>query len=469
MLGAQNNSMRRYLILASSLLSVLATPEQIHLALAGKTSNGDHNSMTVSWQTEKATATSVVKYGKKSGVYDQTASGSCSTYYKTFDHHVTLGELAPETEYFYVVGDSTDGYSVEKAFRSAATTQLRGNFSFAVFADLGVVNGESTTAYLKTIKDDIKLVWHGGDISYADDSFSHFGCYVDFCYEDTWNTYMKGIEDVSSKVPYMTAPGNHEADCHDPSCMLSSERKEKLSNFTAYNHRFQMPSTESGGALNMHYSFNYGSVHFISIDTETGYKGAEEETKYVFPCGGFADQISWLENDLIQANKERDARPWILVQGHHPMYWGDEINAEFQAAMEDLFYKYGVDMYFSGHKHSYERDYPVYKSAVTTSYSKPLATTYVMIGGAGNDEMDDATVKNLDRSKDMAPHAARKASSTTGPWTAVTDTNKFGIGKVTIVDDSNLKFEYYRTTTGELYDKFTLTRDHSIYKTVELH
>lgn len=27
----------------------------------------------------------------------------------------------------------------------------------------------------------------------------------------------------------------------------------------------------------MHFSFNYGPVHFISIDTETGYPGAAEE------------------------------------------------------------------------------------------------------------------------------------------------------------------------------------------------
>ena len=38
-----------------------------------------------------------------------------------------------------------------------------------------------------------------------------------------------------------------------------------------------------------------------------------------------------------------------------------------------------------------------------------------------------------------------------------------GIGRVTIVDDSQLEFEYIRTKTGEVYDKMTLTRDHSKY------
>lgn len=62
---------------------------------------------------------------------------------------------------------------------------------------------------------------------------------------------------------------------------------------------------------------------------------------------------------MIEANKNRATRPWIFVQGHRPMYQGKSINADFQAAMEEMFYEYGVDIYFSGHVHSYERDYPV--------------------------------------------------------------------------------------------------------------
>ena len=181
---------------------------------------------------------------------------------------------------------------------------------------------------------------------------------------------MEDIESVASHIPYMTTPGNHEAECHDPACLFDKERREKLSNFTAYNTRFRMPSIESkSNALNMHFSFNYGPVHFISIDTETGillvslylllhnssiilyifligFPGAALADRYVLPCGGFEGQLQWLENDLIEANADRANRPWIFAQGHRPMYQGDSVNAEFQSAMEDLFYKYGVDIYF---------------------------------------------------------------------------------------------------------------------------
>jgi hypothetical protein len=229
-----------------------------------------------------------------------------------------------------------------------------------------------------------------------------------------------------------------------------------------------MPSPESAGVLNMHYSFNYANIHFISIDTETGYPGAQEEKHYVFPCGGFGDQLTWLENDLKQANAERDVRPWIFVSGHHPMYNGDSINADFQKAMEELFYRYGVDVYFAGHVHSYERDLPVYQGQVDSAgYNNPLATTHLLIGGAGNDEM-----KQIQLVKDLLDPTPKEgkglskwfASTANGAWTAVTDKDEHvGIGKVTILDDNHLTFEYIRTKTGEVFDTFSLYRDHSQY------
>jgi hypothetical protein len=51
-------------------------------------------------------------------------------------------------------------------------------------------------------------------------------------------------------------------------------------------------------------------------------------------------------------------------------------------------------------------------------------------------------------------------------WTVVTDKDDHvGVGKVTVLDDSRLVFEYVRTITdgGEVFDSFTLQRDHSVY------
>jgi len=54
---------------------------------------------------------------------------------------------------------------------------------------------------------------------------------------------MDWVEPLTSHKPYMVLPGNHEAACHafnDYICESSHK------NFTPYNHRFRMPSIESG-------------------------------------------------------------------------------------------------------------------------------------------------------------------------------------------------------------------------------
>ena len=438
------------LALFSALGAVMAAdlPTQVHIALAGLDSNGDSNSMTVSWNTKGATTTSTVKFGTSSGVYNNAATGAAAAYYETFNHHVTLGTLAPNTQYFYIVGDDASGWSKEYTFKSAPTyNQLRGNFSFFVFGDMGEKRADDSERYIKANKESVDLIWHAGDVGYADDSFLHLGCMTEFCYEKAFDDYLNDAEEWASLRPYMVMPGNHEADCHDPACLLSRERREKLSNFTAFNGRFKMPSKESGGIMNMFYSFNYGNVHFISFDSETDYPNAPLATRYVLPCGGFGDQLKWLEQDLIKANENSAERPWVLVAAHRPMYHSTNINKELQAAVEELFYKYGVDIYITGHVHSYERNYPTYQGVPEKTYQNPRAPSHLLIGGAGNDEMKD--VPNNDVS---AP----------GPWTVVTDGN-YGIGKITIEDDNNLSFDYIQTTTGKVFDTFHLYRDHSAY------
>lgn len=98
-----------------------------------------------------------------------------------------------------------------------------------------------------------------------------------------------------------------------------------------------------------------------------------------------------------------------------------------------------------------------------------------MTGGAGNDEMRDA---QFVADQPEAPKGEKyvvpglpvvtegqgkwRQSDVAGTWTAVTDKDYFGVGTVEIVNDSTMKFNYYRTTSGELYDTVTLQRDRSV-------
>lgn len=206
--------------LSATLSFASDAPTQVHVALAGSDSQGNSNTIAVSWNTQNQTATTVVKYGTQSGVYTESASGRSSAYYETFNHHVVLNALAPNTKYYYVVGDDVQGWSKEFSFTSAPlSADLRENFSFLVFGDLGVVNGDPTKDYINNVKDDIELIWHAGDASYADDSFLHKGCVAKFCYESALDEYMVGIEEWASGIPYMVTPGNHEAGEFSPLCI----------------------------------------------------------------------------------------------------------------------------------------------------------------------------------------------------------------------------------------------------------
>lgn len=198
------------LAIVASVLAIITkhTPTQVHIALAGSDANGNSNGMAVSYHTTDATATTTVKYGTRSKHYDFTATGEQVTYYETYHHHTVLPDLLPNTVYYYVVGDEKGGWSSEYKFKSSPTSSsLRGNYSFAVFGDLGLVNGQWSLNQLTAWKDSIDFVWHGGDVGYADDSFLHLGCAVRFCYEDAYNNYMTATEPWSSQIPYMVAVG----------------------------------------------------------------------------------------------------------------------------------------------------------------------------------------------------------------------------------------------------------------------
>ena len=64
--------------------------------------------------------------------------------------------------------------------------------------------------------------------------------------------------------------------------------------------------------------------------------------------------------------------------------------------VERLFYKYGVDLYICGHEHDYERMFDVapkpnllhpWLSGETTRSTRNMpATTYIVVGSAGNHE-----------------------------------------------------------------------------------
>jgi len=406
-------------------------PQQIHIAFAG-----DH-AMTVSWLTIEDTDVSVVLYGTSSQVYDTISFGNSSTYYESYDHHVVLSQLLPETTYYYVCGDNKNSLSKEYSFTTPPDAPKP--FTVAVFGDMGIRNSEDTQKTLIAEMDKYSWVYHVGDFAYADDRF-------EWTYELIWNQFMSQIEPITANRPYMICPGNHEATCY---AIGSIGCTEPHKNFTAYRSRFRMPAPESlSTSGNMWFSFNYSYVHFVSISTETDYPHAPEGRGTLWNTGPFGPQLEWLEADLAAANNDRDAHPWIIVVGHRPLYSSEladfPVNAleVLREAVEELFHRYGVDMYICGHVHAYERMWPIYKGkAVQKDYFQPNATTYVVIGNAGN-------IEGL--SQDWV--------RTDPDWLASRNDQDFGYALLHFPDSSTLHWELHRSGDNALLDEFDIRK-----------
>ncbi|KAK3240763.1 hypothetical protein CYMTET_49414 [Cymbomonas tetramitiformis] len=437
----------------------LYAPVQVHTALFGKDDRGDSNGMTISWQTIGRTSSSIVKFGTVSGVRDQVARGNSSSYFATFDHHVHLTGLTAATTYYYQVGDPSTGFSQEFNFQTApANVGAEMSFKIMVYGDLGIVNSDPTFKRLKANRDTVDLFWHLGDISYADDAIIETP--LTFRYEAIYNDWMKELESIAAQKAYMVSPGNHEAECHSVPCQVSSEKLNKLGNFAAFNSRWRMPFKQSGSSSNMFYSFNFANVHFISINTETDFEGAASDHYTLGPAvGGFGDWVKWLEADLIQATKDRHLRPWIIVGGHRPVYTLITCDKDgmpssdaraLQKAMEDLFEKYQVDLYVSGHQHSYERQLPVFRGVPELQqnlsiYANPTHTTHIVAGMAGNVEAH--------ADYGGSPHQV---------WNAVKDDSHYGFGRLSVINSTDLFWEFIGSDSGDVLDAFTLHRERPV-------
>lgn len=234
-----------------------------------------------------------------------------------------------------------------------------------LIADMGVTHAEDTMEGIQhyVTSNTAQMIFHAGDISYAD-NFSkekHNNSYI-------WVEYMNELRNISPWVPYMTCPGNHEAQF----------------DFAAYLNWLPMPGRQNA-ASNFYYSFDYIGVHFVSFSTE-------------HPFDPQSDQYRFIEQDLIMANKNRAKVPWVMVFGHRPLYCTSVIAHErcakeavlYRSYLEDLFYEQKVDVYLCGHNHNYERTYPVYReNATQKDFHNPRAPVYIVDGAAGRYSLQD--------------------------------------------------------------------------------
>ncbi|KIN08412.1 hypothetical protein OIDMADRAFT_187792 [Oidiodendron maius Zn] len=382
-------------------------PTQIRLAYAGT------NGMSVSWNTNQQLQRPTVTFGSSEHRLSRSASSETSITYEsssTWNNHVTLTDLAPDTKYFYMPMCGNQTYS----FTTARKVGSPEPYKFAMVGDMGTFgpDGLSTTVgkgaanplqpgamttiqSLNSLKSSYDFIWHVGDIAYADAWLKEEkGGYITplntsdngAVYDRILNDFYNEVEEISSDTPYMVSPGNHEANCDNGSNLTICVAGQ--TNFTGFRAHWNMPSAQSGGLENFWYSFDHGMVHYVQFNTETDFPNAPDlpggsANEDAGPFAPNGTQLEWLKRDL--ASVDREKTPWIIAAGHRPWYMSSQPGCtDCQAAFEPLLLKYGVDLVLSGHVHYYDRQAAVENGTTQEITNNPTAPWYITNGAGGH-------------------------------------------------------------------------------------
>jgi hypothetical protein len=243
-----------------------------------------------------------VQWGTQQDNLKNVAVGQSNTYARTppcslapvtqcseHFHEVQITGLKPNTKYWYKIpaaNGTTESQTL--SFKTAHAAGDRSEFTVAVLNDMGYTNAHGTHQYLgNAVEDGLAFAWHGGDISYADDWYSGIlpcesswpVCYngsstrlpggppypaeyldaplpagevpnqggpqggdMSVLYESNWDLWQQWMNTISTKVPYMVLPGNHEAAC--------AEFDGGNNTLTAYLNNDQANSSAAKSALN---------------------------------------------------------------------------------------------------------------------------------------------------------------------------------------------------------------------------
>ncbi|CDH48613.1 iron zinc purple acid phosphatase-like [Lichtheimia corymbifera JMRC:FSU:9682] len=293
-------------------------------------------------------------------------------------------DLAPSTRFQYKVGAFKDDISLWSDIYEFHTPDSTDNFQFIAAADMGIVNAVSMPILKQLARqNEYDFLAMMGDQAY--DLADMDGTKGD--------EYLNFAQEVYAQMPVLTTPGNHE----------------KHYNFTHYKRRFNhLPFNESDSPTPMLYSFDYKSMHLVSFSTEAYFSNDTNELQTA---------LQWLEQDLKRANAMRHKRPWLVIMGHRPLYctprndkdcsWKADLlrhgllsadnTTRTTLGMEELFIKYKVDLYLCGHKHGYERSFPIAgNKKMADQYHNTPSYFQVITGNAGNyDGPDPADITTL--------------------------------------------------------------------------
>ena len=302
--------------------------------------------MTVRWETTRP-STSIVHWGSQVdfvGAKDDrkpTFANKQTQRGKHRLHEVRIDGLKPDTAYYYRV-QSVDDLGRELwgevlSFQTAPGADTP--FAFAVISDTQgnpKVSGR-VAQHAWGLRPNFLL--HPGDLVSTG------------TVKQQWlEHFFSSMKPLLERVALFPVLGNHERDAR------------------FYYDYMSLPAPE------YYYPFEYGNAQFFMIDSN----------RKVAPG---SEQFTFLERELKRSKAE-----WKIVCYHHPAYTSDEndygntwygpsTRGDLRTRkLVPLFDKYGVDIVWNGHIHSYERTWPIRADEAT---APAKGTVYMITGGGG--------------------------------------------------------------------------------------
>ncbi len=341
-------------VLSVGLLSALSA--QVQVVRGPYLQSPTSNSVKILWRTD-APATSSVSVGSS----PQSLTLHFGDSVLKTDHSVTVTGLNASTTYFYSV-NNVDGNQFGPDFRFKTFPAAGTSPDFRVWAmgDFGKGNSSQQKvrdAYLNysANKETDLWIWLGDNV-YPDGRDEEYQAYV---FDSVW-----GYKKIMTYLPFMPTPGNHDYNVISP----VTGSVAPLSQTGPYLNMVDPPiNGEAGGVASgtkLYYSFNYGNVHFVSINSELGsLYNASHDWIGIRLFGTFtgSPMMTWLQQDLAA-----NTLPWTVVFFHQPPHTDGSHDSEafwevYMKAMREkwtpVLEQYGVDLVLCGHSHVYERSY----------------------------------------------------------------------------------------------------------------
>ena len=302
--------------------------------------------MTIRWETSRL-STSMVHWGTKAELLgDDQAKVPVYAMRQEVPgmhllHEVRLDGLQENTAYYYRVETVDDQgsrlWSDALSFQTAPGEDVP--FAFAVISD--------TQGNPKVSGAMADFAW-----SLRPNFLLHPGDLVDTgTVKAQWlEHFFASMKPLLERVAMFPVLGNHERDAR------------------FYYDYMSLPTPE------YYYTFAYGNAQFFMIDSNR-------------EVGPASEQFLFLTAELQKSRAQ-----WKIVCYHHPAYSSDEndygdtwygpsTRGDLRVRkLVPLFDKYGVDIVWNGHIHSYERTWPLREDRATTPGN---GTVYMITGGGG--------------------------------------------------------------------------------------